>query len=172
MGGGYDGIFCISQQFRWVKITNCILVRQKWISGNNEQACIRGGACADVLSRLFVTPTTFYGMQAKDLADRFRNILIRQIRMLGPCAFVVQVESPWSNYYRLPKLMSDWAQESRNLIRPGKRLKTLQLRLIAMREMEKLAAEARKASMSQNVQATAEIRSAFGASQRGRNRPN
>ena len=154
MGGPMMGFTLSSQLVPVVKITNCILVPAKnELAGNNEQACIRCGACADVCPASLLPQQLLWHAKAKEL-DKAQEYNLFDCIECGACAFVCPSEIPLVHYYRIAKAdVRIEQQEKQKSDKARERFETRAARLIADQEARdekhRLAAEARKQAMSQ-----------------------
>jgi electron transport complex protein RnfC len=154
MGGPMMGFTVSSQQVPVVKITNCILVPAKnELAGNNEQACIRCGACADVCPASLLPQQLLWHAKAKEL-DKVQEYNLFDCIECGACAFVCPSEIPLVHYYRIAKAdVRIEQQEKQKSDKARERFETRAARLIADQEARdekhRLAADARKQTMSQ-----------------------
>jgi Na+-translocating ferredoxin:NAD+ oxidoreductase subunit C len=155
MGGPMMGFTVTSQQVPVVKITNCILVPAKnELAGNNEQACIRCGACADVCPASLLPQQLFWHAKAKEL-DKAQDYNLFDCIECGACAFVCPSEIPLVHYYRIAKAeVRIEQQEKQKADKARERFETRAARLIADQEARdekhRLAAEARKQAMAKS----------------------
>lgn len=155
MGGPMMGFTVASQQVPVVKITNCILVPAKnELAGNNEQACIRCGACADVCPASLLPQQLFWHAKAKEL-DKAQEYSLFDCIECGACAYVCPSEIPLVHYYRIAKAdIRIEQQEKQKSDKARERFESRAARLVADQqardEKHRLAAEARKQAMSQS----------------------
>ncbi|WP_082768907.1 electron transport complex subunit RsxC, partial [Paraglaciecola hydrolytica] len=159
MGGPMMGFTVASPQVPVVKITNCILVPATkelagGLTGNQEQACIRCGACADVCPASLLPQQLLWHAKAKEL-DKAQEYNLFDCIECGACAYVCPSEIPLVHYYRIAKAdVRIEQQEKQKADKARERFETRAARLIADQqardEKHRLAAEARKEAMSQS----------------------
>ena len=153
MGGPMMGFTIASPKVPVVKITNCILVPSKnELAGNNEQACIRCGACADACPASLLPQQLFWHAKAKELEKAQEYNLFDCIEC-GACAYVCPSEIPLVHYYRIAKAdVRIEQQEKQKADKARERFESRAARLVAEQEARdekhRLAAEARKQAMS------------------------
>ncbi|WP_339722991.1 electron transport complex subunit RsxC [uncultured Paraglaciecola sp.] len=155
MGGPMMGFNVCSDLVPVVKTTNCILApTDNEISGNNEQACIRCSACADVCPASLLPQQLFWHAKAKELEKAQEYNLFDCIEC-GACAYVCPSEIPLVHYYRIAKSEIRVEQEEKQKSDKARdRFEKREARLIAEQqardEKHRLAAEARKQAMASN----------------------
>jgi len=153
MGGPMMGFSITSNLVPVVKTTNCILApTDKEIAGNNEQACIRCGACADVCPASLLPQQLFWHAKAKEL-DKAQDYNLFDCIECGACAYVCPSEIPLVHYYRIAKSEIRVEQEEKQKSDKARdRFEKREIRLIAEQhardEKHRLAAEARKQAMA------------------------
>lgn len=159
MGGPMMGFTVATSQVPIVKTTNCILVPTNKelagsLSGSQEQACIRCGACADVCPASLLPQQLFWHAKAKEL-DKAQEYNLFDCIECGACAYVCPSEIPLVHYYRIAKAdVRIEQQEKQKSDKARERFENRAARLIADQqardEKHRLAAEARKQAMAQN----------------------
>ena len=155
MGGPMMGFSVTSDLVPVVKTTNCILApTDNEITGNNEQACIRCSACADVCPASLLPQQLFWHAKAKELEKAQEYNLFDCIEC-GACAYVCPSEIPLVHYYRIAKSEIRVEQEERQKSDKARgRFEKREARLIADQqtrdEKHRLAAESRKQAMASN----------------------
>ncbi|WP_299074086.1 electron transport complex subunit RsxC [uncultured Paraglaciecola sp.] len=155
MGGPMMGFSLTSDLVPVVKTTNCILApNDNEISHNNEQPCIRCGACADACPASLLPQQLFWHAKAKEL-DKAQEYNLFDCIECGACAYVCPSEIPLVHYYRIAKsdikLEQDEKQKSdKARVRFEKREARLIAEQQARDEKHRLAAEARKQAMATN----------------------
>lgn len=155
MGGPMMGFSVSSDLVPVVKTTNCILApTDNEISGNNEQACIRCGACADVCPASLLPQQLFWHARAKEL-DKAQEYNLSDCIECGACAYVCPSEIPLVHYYRIAKSEIRVEQEEKQKSDKARdRFEKREARLIAEQhardEKHRLAAQARKQAMESN----------------------
>ncbi|WP_293750476.1 electron transport complex subunit RsxC [uncultured Paraglaciecola sp.] len=155
MGGPMMGFSVISDLVPVVKTTNCILApTDNEIAGNNEQACIRCSACADVCPASLLPQQLFWHAKAKEL-DKTQDYNLFDCIECGACAYVCPSEIPLVHYYRIAKSDIRIEQEEKQKSDKARdRFEKREIRLIAEQhardEKHRLAAEARKLAMASN----------------------
>jgi electron transport complex protein RnfC len=155
MGGPMMGFSVTSDLMPVVKTTNCILVpSDNEIAGNNEQACIRCGACADVCPASLLPQQLFWHAKAKEL-DKAQDYNLFDCIECGACAYVCPSEIPLVHYYRIAKSEVRVEQEEKQKSDKARdRFEKRESRLIAEQhardEKHRLAAQARKQAMASN----------------------
>jgi electron transport complex protein RnfC len=155
MGGPMMGFSVISDLVPVVKTTNCILApTDNEIAGNNEQACIRCSACADVCPASLLPQQLFWHAKAKEL-DKAQDYNLFDCIECGACAYVCPSEIPLVHYYRIAKSDIRIEQEEKQKSDKARdRFEKREIRLIAEQhardEKHRLAAEARKLAMASN----------------------
>mgnify|MGYP003650940647 FL=1 len=153
MGGPMMGFSITSDLVPVVKTTNCILApTDKEIAGDNEQACIRCGACADVCPASLLPQQLFWHAKAKEL-DKAQDYNLFDCIECGACAYVCPSEIPLVHYYRIAKSEVRVAQEEKQKSdKARERFEKREIRLIAEQhardEKHRLAAQARKQAMA------------------------
>jgi electron transport complex protein RnfC len=153
MGGPMMGFSVTSDLVPVVKTTNCILApTDKEIAGNNEQACIRCSACADVCPASLLPQQLFWHSKAKEL-DKAQEYNLFDCIECGACAYVCPSEIPLVHYYRIAKSeIRVEQQEKQKSDKARERFENREARLIAEQqardEKHRLAAESRKQAMS------------------------
>lgn len=155
MGGPMMGFSVTSDLVPVVKTTNCLLApTDNEISGNNEQACIRCSACADVCPASLLPQQLFWHSKAKELEKAQEYNLFDCIEC-GACAYVCPSEIPLVHYYRIAKSEIRVEQEDKQKSdKARERFEKREARLIADQqardEKHRLAAESRKQAMASN----------------------
>ena len=155
MGGPMMGFSLISDLVPVVKTTNCILApTDNEMAGNNEQACIRCSACADVCPASLLPQQLFWHSKAKEL-DKAQEYNLFDCIECGACAFVCPSEIPLVHYYRIAKSEIRVEQEDKQKSDKARgRFEKREARLIAEQqtrdEKHRLAAESRKQAMASN----------------------
>jgi electron transport complex protein RnfC len=155
MGGPMMGFSMSNDLVPVVKTTNCILApTDNEIAGNNEQACIRCGACADVCPASLLPQQLFWHAKAKEL-DKAQDYNLFDCIECGACAYVCPSEIPLVHYYRIAKSEIRVEQEEKQKSDKARdRFEKREIRLIAEQhardEKHRLAAEARKQAMASN----------------------
>jgi electron transport complex protein RnfC len=153
MGGPMMGFTVANDLVPVVKITNCILVpTDAEMAGNNEQACIRCGACADVCPASLLPQQLFWHAKAKEL-DKAQDYNLFDCIECGACAYVCPSEIPLVHYYRVAKSeIRAELDEKQKSDKARERFEKRAARLIADQqardEKHRLAAEARKKAMA------------------------
>jgi electron transport complex protein RnfC len=153
MGGPMMGFSMISDLVPVVKTTNCILApTDNEMAGNNEQACIRCSACADVCPASLLPQQLFWHSKANELEKAQEYNLFDCIEC-GACAYVCPSEIPLVHYYRIAKSEIRVAQEDKQKSDKARgRFEKREARLIAEQqardEKHRLAAESRKQAMA------------------------
>ena len=157
MGGPMMGFTVASPQVPVVKITNCILVPADKelagsLTGSQEQACIRCGACADACPASLLPQQLLWHAKAKEL-DKAQEYNLFDCIECGACAYVCPSEIPLVHYYRIAKAeVRIEQQEKQKADKARERFETRAARLIADQEARdekhRLAAEARKQAMA------------------------
>ena len=157
MGGPMMGFTVASPQVPVVKITNCILVPADKelggsLTGSQEQACIRCGACADVCPASLLPQQLLWHAKANEL-DKAQEYNLFDCIECGACAYVCPSEIPLVHYYRIAKAdVRIEEQEKQKADKARERFETRAARLIADQEARdekhRLAAEARKQAMA------------------------
>jgi len=153
MGGPMMGFSVTSELVPVVKTTNCILAATDHeVAGNNEQACIRCSACADVCPASLLPQQLFWHAKAKELEKTQEYNLFDCIEC-GACAYVCPSEIPLVHYYRIAKSEIRVEQEEKQKSDKARdRFEKREARLIAEQqardEKHRLAAEARKQAMA------------------------
>ncbi len=104
MGGPMMGFTISSVAVPIVKISNCLLAPAKGEVTFNEQerACIRCGACADVCPASLLPQQLFWHAKAKEL-DKAQSYNLFDCIECGACAYVCPSEIPLVHYYRQAK---------------------------------------------------------------------
>jgi electron transport complex protein RnfC len=152
MGGPMMGFSVASDLVPVIKTTNCILLpTDKEIAGNNEQPCIRCGACADVCPASLLPQQLFWHAKGKEL-DKAQEYNLFDCIECGACAYVCPSEIPLVHYYRIAKSEIRVEQEEKQKSdKARERFEKREARLIAEQqardEKHRLAAEARKKAM-------------------------
>jgi electron transport complex protein RnfC len=152
MGGPMMGFNMINDLVPVVKTTNCILApTDNEMAGNNEQACIRCGACADVCPASLLPQQLFWHSKAKEL-DKAQDYNLFDCIECGACAYVCPSEIPLVHYYRIAKSEIRVEQEDKQKSDKARgRFEKREARLIAEQqardERHRLAAESRKQAM-------------------------
>lgn len=152
MGGPMMGFSVVSDLVPVVKTTNCILLpTDKEIAGNNEQPCIRCGACADVCPASLLPQQIFWHAKGKEL-DKAQEYNLFDCIECGACAYVCPSEIPLVHYYRIAKSEIRVEQEEKQKAdKARERFEKRAARLIAEQqardEKHRLAAQARKKAM-------------------------
>ena len=155
MGGPMMGFNVISDLVPVVKTTNCILApTDHEITGNNEQACIRCSACADVCPASLLPQQLFWHAKAKEL-EKAQDYNLFDCIECGACAYVCPSEIPLVHYYRIAKSeIKIEREEKQKSDKARERFEKREARLIAEQqardEKHRLAAEARKQAMASN----------------------
>jgi electron transport complex protein RnfC len=155
MGGPMMGFSVTSDLVPVVKTTNCILApTDNEMSGNNEQACIRCSACADVCPASLLPQQLFWHAKAKEL-DKAQEYNLFDCIECGACAYVCPSEIPLVHYYRIAKSEIRVEQEEKQKSDKARdRFEKRENRLIAEQqardEKHRLAAESRKQAMASN----------------------
>jgi electron transport complex protein RnfC len=157
MGGPMMGFTLADLSVPVVKITNCILVpsSQELAPAQDEMACIRCGACADVCPAQLLPQQLQWLAKAKDYDGLEQQNLFDCIEC-GACAYVCPSEIPLVHYYRKAKA------EVRNIAREKAKAEVARERFEARQErlerekQERLerhrkAAEARKKAQAEAV---------------------
>jgi electron transport complex protein RnfC len=153
MGGPMMGFSMISDLVPVVKTTNCILApTDNEMAGNNEQACIRCSACADVCPASLLPQQLFWHSKANELEKAQEYNLFDCIEC-GACAYVCPSEIPLVHYYRIAKSEIRVEQEDKQKSDKARgRFEKREARLIAEQqardEKHRLAAESRKQAMA------------------------
>lgn len=153
MGGPMMGFSLSNTMVPVVKTTNCILApTDNEIAGNNEQPCIRCGACADVCPASLLPQQLFWHAKAKEL-DKVQDYNLFDCIECGACAYVCPSEIPLVHYYRIAKSEIRVEQEEKQKAdKARERFEKREARLIAEQqardEKHRLAAEARKQAMA------------------------
>lgn len=152
MGGPMMGFSVVSDLVPVVKTTNCILLpTDQEIAGNNEQPCIRCGACADACPASLLPQQLFWHAKGKEL-DKAQEYNLFDCIECGACAYVCPSEIPLVHYYRIAKSEIRVEQEEKQKAdKARERFEKRAARLIAEQhardEKHRLAAEARKKAM-------------------------
>jgi ferredoxin len=116
MGGPMMGFSVASDLVPVIKTTNCILLpTDKEIAGNNEQPCIRCGACADVCPASLLPQQLFWHAKGKEL-DKAQEYNLFDCIECGACAYVCPSEIPLVHYYRIAKSEIRVEQEEKQKI--------------------------------------------------------
>jgi electron transport complex protein RnfC len=155
MGGPMMGFSMINDLVPVVKTTNCILApADNEMAGNNEQACIRCSACADVCPASLLPQQLFWHSKAKEL-DKAQEYNLFDCIECGACAYVCPSEIPLVHYYRIAKSEIRVEQEDKQKSDKARdRFEKREARLIAEQqardEKHRLAAESRKQTMASN----------------------
>jgi electron transport complex protein RnfC len=155
MGGPMMGFSLTSDLVPVVKTTNCILApTDNEMTGNNEQACIRCSACADVCPASLLPQQLFWHAKAKEL-DKAQEYNLFDCIECGACAYVCPSEIPLVHYYRIAKSEIRVEQvEKQKSDKARDRFEKREARLIADQqardEKHRLAAESRKQAMANN----------------------
>jgi electron transport complex protein RnfC len=155
MGGPMMGFSVTSELVPVVKTTNCILApTDNEMAGNNEQACIRCGACADACPASLLPQQLFWHAKAKEL-DKAQDYNLFDCIECGACAYVCPSEIPLVHYYRIAKSEIRVEQEEKQKSDKARdRFEKREARLIADQqardEKHRLAAESRKQAMASN----------------------
>ncbi|WP_340677078.1 electron transport complex subunit RsxC [Paraglaciecola sp.] len=159
MGGPMMGFSVASPQVPVVKITNCILVPADkelagGLTGKQEQACIRCGACADVCPASLLPQQLLWHAKAKEL-DKAQEYNLFDCIECGACAYVCPSEIPLVHYYRIAKAdVRNEQHEKQKADKARERFETRAARLIADQqardEKHRVASEARKQAMAQS----------------------
>ena len=156
MGGPMMGFTVTSNQVPVVKITNCLLLptANEVADSDNEQACIRCSACADVCPASLLPQQLFWHSRAKELAKAQEYNLFDCIEC-GACAYVCPSEIPLVHYYRIAKAEIRIEQdEKQKSDKARERFERRSARLVteqeARDEKHRKAAEARKQAMESN----------------------
>jgi electron transport complex protein RnfC len=155
MGGPMMGFSVTSDLVPVVKTTNCILApTDNEMAGNNEQACIRCSACADVCPASLLPQQLFWHTKAKEL-DKAQEYNLFDCIECGACAYVCPSEIPLVHYYRIAKSEIRVEQEERQKSDKARdRFEKREARLMADQqardEKHRLAAQARKQAMESN----------------------
>ncbi len=153
MGGPMMGFSMINDLVPVVKTTNCILApTDNEMAGNNEQACIRCSACADVCPASLLPQQLFWHSKANELEKAQEYNLFDCIEC-GACAYVCPSEIPLVHYYRIAKSEIRVEQEDKQKSDKARdRFEKREARLIAEQqardEKHRLAAESRKQAMA------------------------
>jgi electron transport complex protein RnfC len=153
MGGPMMGFNMISDLVPVVKTTNCILApTDNEMAGNNEQACIRCSACADVCPASLLPQQLFWHSKAKEL-DKAQEYNLFDCIECGACAYVCPSEIPLVHYYRIAKSEIRVEQEDKQKSDKARgRFEKREARLVAEQqardEKHRLAAESRKQAMA------------------------
>jgi electron transport complex protein RnfC len=153
MGGPMMGFNMISDLVPVVKTTNCILApTDNEMAGNNEQACIRCSACADVCPASLLPQQLFWHSKAKEL-DKAQEYNLFDCIECGACAYVCPSEIPLVHYYRIAKSEIRVEQENKQKSDKARgRFEKREARLVAEQqardEKHRLAAESRKQAMA------------------------
>ena len=153
MGGPMMGFSMINDLVPVVKTTNCILApTDNEMAGNNEQACIRCSACADVCPASLLPQQLFWHSKANELEKAQEYNLFDCIEC-GACAYVSPSEIPLVHYYRITKSEIRVEQEDKQKSDKARgRFEKREARLIAEQqardEKHRLAAESRKQAMA------------------------
>jgi electron transport complex protein RnfC len=153
MGGPMMGFSVSSDLVPVVKTTNCLLApTDNEISGNNEQACIRCSACADVCPASLLPQQLFWHSKAKEL-DKAQEYNLFDCIECGACAYVCPSEIPLVHYYRIAKSEIRVEQEDKQKSDKARdRFEKREARLVADQqardEKHRLAAESRKQAMA------------------------
>ena len=156
MGGPMMGFTVVSNQVPVVKTTNCILLPadHEIADDNQEQACIRCGACADVCPASLLPQQLFWHSKAKEL-DKAQDYNLFDCIECGACAYVCPSEIPLVHYYRIAKAEIRVEQEEKQQAdKARERFEARSARLISEQhvrdEKHRKAAEARKLAMASN----------------------
>lgn len=156
MGGPMMGFTVSSNQVPVVKITNCLLLPtdNEIADTDNEQACIRCGACADACPASLLPQQLFWHSKAKELEKAQEYNLFDCIEC-GACAYVCPSEIPLVHYYRIAKAEIRIEQnEKQKADKARVRFESRSARLVreqeARDEKHRKAAEARKQAMESN----------------------
>lgn len=155
MGGPMMGFSLTSELVPVVKTTNCILApTDHEMAGNNEQACIRCSACADVCPASLLPQQLFWHTKAKEL-DKAQEYNLFDCIECGACAYVCPSEIPLVHYYRIAKSEIRVEQDEKQKSDKARdRFEKREARLIADQhsrdEKHRLAAQARKQAMESN----------------------
>jgi electron transport complex protein RnfC len=153
MGGPMMGFNIFGDLVPVVKTTNCLLApTDNEISGNNEQACIRCSACADVCPASLLPQQLFWHSKAKEL-DKAQEYNLFDCIECGACAYVCPSEIPLVHYYRIAKSEIRVEQEDKQKSDKARdRFEKREARLVADQqardEKHRLAAESRKQAMA------------------------
>ena len=153
MGGPMMGFSMINDLVPVVKTTNCILApTDNEMAGNNEQACIRCSACADVCPASLLPQQLFWHSKANEL-DKAQEYNLFDCIECGACAYVCPSEIPLVHYYRIAKSEIRVEQEDKQKSDKARgRFEKREARLIAEQqardEKHRLAAESRKQAMA------------------------
>jgi len=153
MGGPMMGFNMISDLVPVVKTTNCILApTDNEMAGNNEQACIRCSACADVCPASLLPQQLFWYAKAKEL-DKAQEYNLFDCIECGACAYICPSEIPLVHYYRIAKSEIRVEQEDKQKSDKARgRFEKREARLVAEQqardEKHRLAAESRKQAMA------------------------
>ncbi|MFT4939204.1 MAG: electron transport complex protein RnfC [Paraglaciecola sp.] len=154
MGGPMMGFTVVSNQVPVVKTTNCILLPadHEITDNNQEQACIRCGACADVCPASLLPQQLFWHSKAKEL-DKAQDYNLFDCIECGACAYVCPSEIPLVHYYRVAKAEIRVEQEEKQQSdKARERFEARSARLISEQherdEKHRKAAEARKLAMA------------------------
>lgn len=104
MGGPMMGFSVHSEQVPVVKITNCILAPSdsELPLPQDEQACIRCGACADACPAGLLPQQLYWHSKANEL-DKAEEYHLFDCIECGACAFVCPSNIPLVHYYRQAK---------------------------------------------------------------------
>ncbi len=155
MGGPMMGFSVTSEWVPVVKTTNCILApTDNEMAGNDEQACIRCSACADVCPASLLPQQLFWHAKAKEL-NKAQDYNLFDCIECGACAYVCPSEIPLVHYYRIAKSEIRVEQEEKQKSDKARdRFEKREVRLIAEQqardEKHRLAAESRKQAMANN----------------------
>lgn len=155
MGGPMMGFSVTSDLVPVVKTTNCILApTDHEVAGNNEQACIRCSACADVCPASLLPQQLFWHAKAKEL-EKAQDYNLFDCIECGACAYVCPSEIPLVHYYRIAKSeIRIEREEKQKSDKARDRFEKREARLIADQqardEKHRLAAQARKQAMASN----------------------
>ncbi|XOV78687.1 MAG: electron transport complex subunit RsxC [Aestuariibacter sp.] len=104
MGGPMMGFAIHSQQVPVIKTTNCLLVpaENEVATIEQEQACIRCGACADACPAGLLPQQLFWHSKGKEY-DKAQEYDLFDCIECGACAFVCPSSIPLVHYYRKAK---------------------------------------------------------------------
>lgn len=155
MGGPMMGFTLADLSVPVVKITNCILVPsgQELAPAQDEMACIRCGACADVCPAQLLPQQMVWLAKAKDYDGLEQQNLFDCIEC-GACAYVCPSEIPLVHYYRKAKAeIRNIAREKAKAELARERFEARQERLEREKEerleRHRKAAEARKKAQAE-----------------------
>lgn len=157
MGGPMMGFAVHHQQVPVIKITNCILVpaKNEVATLEQEQACIRCGACADACPAGLLPQQLFWHSKGKEY-DKAQEYNLFDCIECGACAWVCPSSIPLVHYYRKAKADIRIQQEEQQKADKARerfeaRNRRLEKEKRAREEKARLAAEARAAKQKQNA---------------------